>query len=145
MKTFQFGLSMCLSVLLPLELSIAAPIPPSTIAQAKMQGTAESILKEAEILVEQNTAASQQQAIKKYLEALLLVRALGDDLQSATLLNKIGKLYESLNDLQPAVTYYNQAISIYQDLGEFSQEAGVFQDLAMVYNSLGQWQKITKL
>ncbi|HEY9636706.1 MAG TPA: CHAT domain-containing protein [Coleofasciculaceae cyanobacterium] len=151
MKGLQLGVTICISILLLANVEFASSQQQSVITQTNINRlTAEKAVTEAEKLSEQGTAVSRRQAIEKYLEALKLwenvavSEAFARDarLQSATILRKIGKLYQSLGEPEQALAYYNQALPIFTELGELSQQARTLHDLGMLYNVFGERQKV---
>lgn len=151
MKSLQLGVTIFISILLLSNVEFASSQQQSVILQANINRlTAEKAVAEAEKLSQQGTAVSRRQAIEKYLEALKLWENLAVSeasvrdarLQSATILRKIGKLYQSLGESEQALTYYNQALPIFTELGELSQQARTLHDLGMLYNVFGERQKV---
>ncbi|MBW4445442.1 MAG: CHAT domain-containing protein [Spirirestis rafaelensis WJT71-NPBG6] len=150
MKTFQLGLVVFFSILLLSETVFANPQRPVIIQANANYSTGEKAVAEAEKLAQQGTAVSKRQAIKKYLEVLQSYKNLPVSeasvrevrFQSAIILKRIGKIYQSLAESEQALAYYNQALPIFTELGEISQQARTLHDLGMLYNVFGERQKV---
>jgi tetratricopeptide (TPR) repeat protein/CHAT domain-containing protein len=56
-------------------------------------------------------------------------------------LNKIGFLYDALDQMQKALEYYEKAIPISQALGDRAEETEALNNIGTVYYALGQMQK----
>src|SRR5262245_28483989 len=82
----------------------------STPAQEQNRLAAQRKFEEAEALRTQGTVESLGLAVKKYEEALLLFRAIGDRLGEAITLNNIGLVYESLGEMGKALDFYTRAL-----------------------------------
>lgn len=150
MRTFRLGLAVFFSILLLSETVFANPQEPVIIQANANYSTGEKAVAEAEKLAQQGTAVSKRQAIKKYLEVLQNYRNLPVSeasvrevrFQSAIILRRIGKAYQSLAESEQALAYYNQALPIFTELGEISQQARTLHDLGMLYNVFGERQKV---
>ena len=99
------------------------------------------LLDEAEKLFQQGTGESVQQAIALYEQALLIWRKIGDRIQEASTLSKIGSGYYHLSQYQKALEYYNQALVITRKLKSSLAEALILVPIANAYWSLGDNQK----
>lgn len=150
MRTFKLWLSVFFSVFSLSEPVFAIP-QQAVITQANTNHlTADKAVAEAEKLSQQGTAVSKRQAIEKYLEALQAWKSLPPSeastrevrLQSATILRRIGKLYQSLGESEQALVYYNQALPIFTELGEVLLQARTLHELGMLYNVFGERQKV---
>ncbi len=114
-----------------LELRIASPQDISRIAAAKAYA-------EGWRHQEQKTAASLQQAIERFKEALPLWRAAGDRVQEADTLSNIGEAYQDLSERQKALDYYSQALAVRRVLGNERGVAEALNNIASVYHSMGE-------
>jgi CHAT domain-containing protein/Flp pilus assembly protein TadD len=107
----------------------------------KQKIDAQKAFDKATQLQSKGTAESLRSAIKKYEEALLLFRAVGDRSHEAATLHETGFVYDSLGDKQKALDYYNQALPLIRALGERSGEATILNNIGSVYFELGDKQK----
>lgn len=150
MRTFQLGIAVFFSILLLPKTVFANPQQPVIIQANTNYSTGENTVAEADKLAQQGTAVSKRQAIKKYLEVLQIYKNLQVSeasvrevrLQIATILKKIGELYQSLAEAEQALAYYNQALPIFTELGELRLQARTLRDLAMLHNLFGERQKV---
>jgi CHAT domain-containing protein/Tfp pilus assembly protein PilF len=113
----------------------------STLAQDQSGVTARRKFEEGEALQAQGTVESMRLAMKKYEEALLLCRAIGERRGEALTLNNIGGVYNSLGEKQKALDFFNQALPLHRALGDRREEATTLNNIGLVYDSLGQKQK----
>jgi tetratricopeptide (TPR) repeat protein len=65
----------------------------------------------------------------------------GDRSGTATTLNNIGSVYDSLGQREKALEFYNQALPIMEEVGDRSSTATTLNNIGMVYNALGQREK----
>ena len=107
--------------------------------QATVQ--AEQLMQQAQQLLGQGTAQSQQQAIAKYQDALVIWRQIGNRPQEATTLLSIGTLYYSLNENQKALDSYERALAIRRELNDRVGEAVMLFSMGGAYSNLGENQK----
>lgn len=118
---------------------------PINIAQTNVanetRAAAELVYQQAKQLYEQGTAASQQQALLKFTEALSLYRSLGDKLSQAFTLGHIGKIYSDLGEQQKALKYLNQTLVLRRKLGDKTGETITLSNIGSVYSDLGELQK----
>ena len=96
---------------------------------------------EAMQLLEQGTAQSKRQAIKKFEEALLLWRAVGNRAKEASTLREIAEVYFTLGEEQKTLSYYNQALTLSRAMGDKANEAFTLRAMAGVYASLSKYQQ----
>ncbi|MEW6737037.1 MAG: tetratricopeptide repeat protein, partial [Acidobacteriota bacterium] len=89
----------------------------------------------------QQTAESLKKAIEKLNELVLLWRDLGNGVEEADELNRIGLIYELTGERQRALEYFNQALSLFQSAHDRYGEAAALNNAALVYDSLGERQK----
>jgi CHAT domain-containing protein/Tfp pilus assembly protein PilF len=108
---------------------------------AATKENAERLFKEGMKLYNQGSAKSLRQAIKKWEEAILLLRAVGDRRGEAATLNNIGGVYDALGEKQKALDYYNQALPIRRAVGDRRGEATTLNNIGAVYDDLGEKQK----
>lgn len=92
-------------------------------------------------LMAKGTAETFRDALKKYNEALLLMRDAGNRKGEAHTLERIGGVYGSLGDNHKALEYYNQALTALSDKGAEWEEAFMLNNAARVYRILGERQK----
>ncbi|MBW4613290.1 MAG: tetratricopeptide repeat protein [Desmonostoc vinosum HA7617-LM4] len=102
---------------------------------------AQQLMSEAEKLYQQGTAASRQQAIAKYEQALKIWRQIGDRNWEANTLLSIGTLYFTQNDNQKALDFFNQGLAIRRELKDRFGEAVMLSSVARALSSLGEKQK----
>ena len=108
---------------------------------AATKENAERLFKEGMKLYQQGSAESLRQAIKKWEEAILLLRAVGDRRGEAITLNNIGLVYDALGEKQKALDFYNQALPIRRAVGDRGGEATTLNNIGGVYDDLGEKQK----
>ncbi|MDB9437981.1 tetratricopeptide repeat protein, partial [Dolichospermum lemmermannii CS-548] len=108
---------------------------------AATKENAERVFDEGMKLYQQGSAESLRQAIKKWEEAILLLRAVGNRRGEATTLNNIGLVYDALGEKQKALDFYNQALPILRAVGDRGGEAVTLNNIGLVYDALGEKQK----
>ena len=113
----------------------------SASAQDQDRIAARRKFEEGEALRAQGTVESLRLAVKKYEEALLLWRAIGDRTGEAVTLYHIGYVYGSLDEKQKALNYFNQALPVFRATGDRDGEAAKLNNIGLVYYSLGEKQK----
>lgn len=99
---------------------------------------ARRIFDEGEQLRKQRNADSIRAAIKKYEEALPLLRTISDKKQEAVTLHNLGKCYELLSDRRQALDYYLKALPLFQAVGARVEEAITLNNIAAMYSLLGE-------
>src|SRR5438128_7351114 len=104
-KTFGVAL-LCVAALF--QPTARSQVPQATTIQDKNRVAAEQAIAEGEQLREQGKADSLKAAIKKYGEALMLARAVGDRRNEAKSLHLIGVVYLSLGDNRKVIEFQNQ-------------------------------------
>ncbi|BCL35692.1 CHAT domain-containing tetratricopeptide repeat protein [Nostoc sp. MS1] len=105
------------------------------------QAKADQIYQQAKELYEEGTAASQQQALIKFEQALSLYRNLGDRSSQSLTLGHIGKIYSDLGELQKSLSYLNQTLNLRRQLGDKTGETITLSNIGAVYSDLGELQK----
>jgi CHAT domain-containing protein/tetratricopeptide (TPR) repeat protein len=96
---------------------------------------------EGEALRAQGTVESLRLAVKKYEEAILLCRAIGNRQGEAASHNNIGMVYNSLGEKQKALDLYTLALPLWRAAGDRDGEAATLNNTGAVYDSLGDWRK----
>ncbi|MFL6292671.1 MAG: CHAT domain-containing protein [Thermoanaerobaculia bacterium] len=86
-----------------------------------------------------------ERALELYREALALNRRLGDRQQEATTLQNLGKVHQSLGEIEEALARYERALAIWRDLGVRSEEAGTLLALGDLYQRMGEPRKALDL
>lgn len=94
---------------------------------------AQQLVNEGEKLTQQKTIPSQLEAIKKWSEARLQWRTLGDKSQEAFTLIKLAETYKNLGATAPALERYTEALSLYRELGNRLQEALTLSEIGNIY------------
>lgn len=112
--------------------------PGDSAAQASTRIAADQAMARAQELRAQWTAASRNEAIQAYEEALASWRELGAAERVAETLNALGELYHIQGDPQRALEHHEQALRLFEDLGELSSVAAAASDAAQAYLRLGQ-------
>lgn len=74
-------------------------------------------------------------------EALQITREIGDRAGEGTMLNNIGRVYDSLGQYQEVLGYYNKALPIVKEIGDRAGEGATLNGIGGVYRSLGQFQE----
>src|SRR5437588_1412865 len=82
-----------------------------------------------------------QKALDSYSQALSLSRAAGSRPAEAITLNKIGQVYEKLNDRQKALDHYGQALVLFRAVEDHQREADTLRSIGDVNQSLGELRK----
>src|SRR5262245_5390019 len=82
-----------------------------------------------------------QKAQKKYNEALLIKRSVGDRTGEALTISNIGFVYLSLGEMQKALEKFDEALPISRAVSDRWGEAIMLNNIGMVYRSLGGMQK----
>ena len=106
---------------------------------------AQTLCVEAKALRNKHTEPSYQQAIDKYLAALIIWRSLNDSTMVATTLHEAGLLQGDIGHYQEALDCYSQAQNLYHTLGDLSGEAAILNNTAWVYGELGENQRALAL
>jgi tetratricopeptide (TPR) repeat protein len=89
------------------------------------------IFQEAEALLAQGTAESMRLAVKKYEEALSILRAIGEREGEAVVLSRSGYAYNLLGEKQKALDFYKQALGLHRAVGNRRGEALSLNDLSL--------------
>ena len=139
---FSLGVLLCCGVCVD-STRVLAKDDLGKIAQSSTatRDNAERLLEEGMKLYNQGSAKSLRQAIKKWEEAILLLRAVGNRRGEAATLNNIGGVYSDLGEKQKALDYYNQALPIFRTVGDRGGEATTLNNIGGVYSDLGEKQK----
>jgi CHAT domain-containing protein/uncharacterized protein HemY len=98
---------------------------------------AEKAFAAAEELRTEDGAASLQQAIKSYEEALVDWKAAGDRPDESKALKNIGEVYHRLGKSETALKYCNQAQQLSRKAGDRRMEAETLNNISSVYLALG--------
>src|SRR5262245_40155894 len=110
-------------------------------AQGQKRLAAQRKFEEGESLRKQGKPESMRLAVKKYKEAILLWRDIGDRREEARTLNNIGNAYFELGENQKALDFYSQALPLYHAAGAHLEEAETLNAIGYFYNELGENQK----
>jgi tetratricopeptide (TPR) repeat protein len=87
-----------------------------------------------------------QEAIARYLEALVLARLHGDRRGEGAWLGSLGNCYSYLGEIRRAIDYYEQALTILRDIGNRQGEANNLANMGYYgYRSLGQLRRAIDL
>lgn len=116
------------------ELRISTALDESRVA-------AERIFIEAELLRVQGTPESNQNAIKKYEEAIPLFRSAHEDDREAETLNNCGVAYQAIGQKQKALDYYERSLKIFRDNGNRGSQAAALKNIGSVYEVFGEMLK----
>lgn len=92
-------------------------------------------------LGKQRTEQSYQQAIDKYLAAIVIWRELGEKMMEAVTLHKMGLLYGEIGQYQKALDSYSQARTLYKALGNSGGAASALSNVATTYSVLGEGER----
>ena len=117
------------------ELRIAQQVEATS--QEAIRAAAKRATDEGLQLYKQGTAESLRQAIKKWSEALPLIRQVEDKQGEATTLNNIGSVYDALGDKQQALNYYNQSLPLMRQVEDKRGEAATLGNIALVERDRG--------
>lgn len=109
--------------------------------QDRSRIAAKRALMEGSQLREQATAESLRKAIKKYEEAVLLWRGVGDLSKEAFTLHSIGAVYSELGEMQNAMAYYHKALPLRRAVGDRGGESVTLIDIGGIYASSGEMLK----
>jgi CHAT domain-containing protein/Tfp pilus assembly protein PilF len=131
-------LLVCLSFVPEVALASSAVFP-RLIAQTDTQ--AQQLYDEGWTLLEEGSAESLKQAIRKWEQALSLWQKLGNKEQQAVINLALGRVYDLLGFKPKALEHYNQALTLYQSLKDRAGEAITLNNIGAVYNDLGEKQK----
>ena len=93
---------------------------PETTQQNATRAAAERLYQEGKQLYQQGTAESLREVIGKWQEALKLWQQVDDKSWEATILVRIGSVYDSFGEIQEALKYFNQALPILRAVGKRS-------------------------
>ncbi|MBE9149142.1 CHAT domain-containing protein [Coleofasciculus sp. LEGE 07092] len=114
---------------------------PRIAQQPTNSNAAEQVLQEALQLLQQGTEESLRQAIPKFEQAVILYHQAGEKGSEALSLLALGRVYDSLGELQKALEFYNQALPLFQVVEDRGREATTLNNIGAVYSSLGEKQK----
>ena len=131
-------LLVCLSFVPEVALA-SSPIFPRLIAQTDTQ--AQQLYDEGWTLLEEGSAESLKQAIRKWEQALSFWQKLGNKEQQAVINLALGRVYDLLGFKPKALEHYNQALTLYQVLKDRAGEANTLNNIGAVYDALGEKQK----
>jgi len=128
---------------------VSLPVTVQLMAQPSVAQTQNLQVTDLERLLEDTKQKTQQarylQAIETLQQALFLGRQIqdleGETLRKATILHRLGFVYDSIGQPEKALDYYNRALSIRQEVGDRSGEAATLNNLGAVYYSIGQPEK----
>ncbi len=126
--------------------SQVTPQKPIDSAKQEAYKKALELSNEAMELFTQGTSGSQQQAIAKYEEALIIYRKIGDRQWEAITLHSIGMAYDlqlnsELEQPQKALEFYQKALTIVQKTQDQDFEATILSSMGRSYSKLKQPQK----
>jgi CHAT domain-containing protein len=102
---------------------------------------AEMLFAEGERLRAEWTVESRRKAIKKYEEARVLWRTVGDPVEEAGTRRIIGQIYQQLGDSKRALDSYEQALKLSQQATDRPGEADALTYLGSVRITLGEYEK----
>ncbi len=102
---------------------------------------AQAVFAEAEQLRAKGDPESQERAIKKYQEALLLYRSLGNHDGEANAFSQLGGVYFDASDMKEALDVWSQELLLRRASGDRSGEARALANIGQVHNILGEKQK----
>jgi CHAT domain-containing protein len=113
--------------------------PRKSTALDALRARAEAIVAEAQArqLGNEATADSRKSAIRRYEEALILLKESGDRLTEAQVLDSLGGLHNNLGNNKKAVELFKQSLLLFQKLNDRRGEAMARSDLGSVENDLG--------
>jgi CHAT domain-containing protein/Tfp pilus assembly protein PilF len=109
-------------------------------AKDKYRVAADSLFREAELLME-GTLEAKRKGVEKYYEALDLYRKAGDRKREAETLNNVGLVYHSLGETQKALDKFNEALPLRRAVGDRRGEALTLNNIGLIHRSLGETQK----
>jgi tetratricopeptide (TPR) repeat protein len=109
-------------------------------AKDKYLVAAESVFQKADELAE-GTSEEKRRSIDVYYEALGLYRKAGDSQGIVDTLNRIGKVYWILGEMQKVLDSLNEALLIIRSIGDRYREAATLNNIALIYRSLGEMRK----
>lgn len=76
---------------------------------------------------------NSSKALEYYLKALMLFERLNDKMGEAMMLNRIGTIYTSQDNIEKGFEYYQKSLKIYQDLNEQQQISNPLNNLGSYY------------
>jgi tetratricopeptide (TPR) repeat protein len=141
---------------------VVTPLVLSQTSQSSQQAEAQRLYEEGEQLRQQRGTGFLWQALVKFQQALPLFRAAGDSPEErlrqrngeADSLDRIGRIYDSLGQLQQppdylqqdlALDYLQQALQIYREVGNRRGEAITLSGIGDVYRGMSQPQQAINL
>ncbi len=113
----------------------------TTINAQDRKAVAEQAVAEGKRLKALRTPDEMRAAIKKYEEALIIWRELGNKTEEASNIKTIGVIYQDLGDNERSLDYLNQAIKLAQTLGSKDIESESLLSAGQVYNVLGDLRR----
>jgi len=102
---------------------------------------AERLVEEAGRLFAQETAASYQEALRKFDAARSLYQMLRNRDKEADTLNIMGLISNRLGERQQALNYYKQALSWSQTVGDLTMQLYILNNIGALYHALGEKQQ----
>lgn len=121
--------------------SMALEITSPVIARAQSQdldGQADRLFNEG---IELYQADNWQQALTKWQRALELYRQAGNNIRELNTLNRIGGVYQNLEDYSNALQYYEESLSIARLRNDHEIEAHILNNIAVIYQLQGNYLK----
>lgn len=117
--------------------NLKAEEPRLATEQDKIRIVGERAFAEGEQLQQKSSTESNQNAIKKFEEALVCWQSTSDKREQAYTLKYLGDVYHKLGQNQMASEYYNQALSLSQQAVDYRLEIEALNGLAYIYSLLG--------
>lgn len=94
---------------------------------------AEKLFREAEAFVNQGTAASYQQAVKKYEESLKEWRIYGDKKEIAATLNSLGLALGGIGEAEKAFASYLESAKLFEEIGDKRRASRTQHNIGLLY------------
>lgn len=113
------------------ELRMATP-------QDRSRDKAQSALREGRQLESRGNAQSLRSALAKHEEAFTLAQSAGDQALQGQALNRIGLVYNALDQNQKAMEYYNRALPLHRAAQDRLGEAITLNNIGGLYLKLSQ-------
>jgi CHAT domain-containing protein/Tfp pilus assembly protein PilF len=137
----QMTILRVLSTVLPLVVTLLLMSPPLC-AQSELdvkQATINELIAEGTRLRQLGDKPSLEASIKKFTDALPVIRSINDQPYEASILSVIALTYRHLGDDKSSIEYFKLALPLFRATKNFNGEAVTLNNLGDVYSSTGDY------
>ncbi|NEN88824.1 MAG: tetratricopeptide repeat protein [Okeania sp. SIO3H1] len=108
--------------------------------EIKLNLKANRLYRQGNELFKQETKTSKIQSIGIFEQALRLYQKTNYQIWAAITLNKIGLVYNTLEEKQTALDYFNQSLDLFKKMQSVLGEAMILNNIGLVYDTLEEKQ-----